>query len=521
MFWRDITLSVWRKKTTGLKTKKRLLPLVLAAALCSSPVWAEEATFTANFKDTDLKSFIETVGANLNKTIIMGPGVQGKVSIRTMTPLNERQYYQLFLNLLEAQGYAVVPMENDVLKVVKSSAAKVEPLPLVGEGSDNYAGDEMVTKVVPVRNVSVRELAPILRQMIDSAGSGNVVNYDPSNVIMLTGRASVVERLTEVIQRVDHAGNRTEEVIPLDNASASEIARVLESLTKNSGENQPATLKSQIVADERTNSVIVSGDPATRDKMRRLIRRLDSEMERSGNSQVFYLKYSKAEDLVDVLKQVSGTLTAAKEEAEGTVGSGREIVSIAASKHSNALIVTAPQDIMQSLQSVIEQRLLKNPAMRLRWDQTVLRLPVTGRVARGLNTARFSRTLSILTASSVPLLEGIQTAAAVSANRYVEQQLLLAADRVREGSSLRAALAELRLFPPMMLYMIASGEQSGELETMLEQAAVNQEREFDTQVGLALGLFEPALVVMMAGVVLFIVIAILEPMLQLNNMVGM
>ncbi|MHC9075402.1 type II secretion system F family protein [Escherichia coli] len=130
-------------------------------------------------------------------------------------------------------------------------------------------------------------------------------------------------------------------------------------------------------------------------------------------------------------------------------------------------------------------------------------------------------TISILTASSVPLLEGIQTAAAVSANRYVEQQLLLAADRVREGSSLRAALADLRLFPPMMLYMIASGEQSGELETMLEQAAVNQEREFDTQVGLALGLFEPALVVMMAGVVLFIVIAILEPMLQLNNMVGM
>ncbi len=270
-----------------------------------------------------------------------------------MTPLNERQYYQLFLNLLEAQGYAVVPMENDVLKVVKSSAAKVEPLPLVGEGSDNYAGDEMVTKVVPVRNVSVRELAPILRQMIDSAGSGNVVNYDPSNVIMLTGRASVVERLTEVIQRVDHAGNRTEEVIPLDNASASEIARVLESLTKNSGENQPATLKSQIVADERTNSVIVSGDPATRDKMRRLIRRLDSEMERSGNSSI--LSNTAKPKMVDVLKQVSGTLTAAKEEAEGTVGSGREIVSIAASKHSNALIVTAPQDIMQSLQSVIEQ----------------------------------------------------------------------------------------------------------------------------------------------------------------------
>lgn len=108
----------------------------------------------------------------------------------------------------------------------------------------------------------------------------------------------------------------------------------------------------------------------------------------------------------------------------------------------------------------------------------------------------------------------------MSANRYVEQQLLLAADRVREGSSLRAALAELRLFPPMMLYMIASGEQSGELETMLEQAAVNQNGNL-IPVWAGVRLFEPALVVMMAGVVLFIVIAILEPMLQLNNMVGM
>lgn len=250
---------------TGIHTTYWLLSLMLLVLLCSLPARANDS-FTANFKDTELKSFIETVGSNLNKTIIMGPGVQGKVSIRTITPLNERQYYQLFLNVLEAQGYAIVPMENDVLKVVKSSAAKVEPLPLVDESGAGFSGDEMVTKVVPVRNVSVRELAPILRQMVDSAGSGNVVNYDPSNVIMLTGRASVVERLTEVIQRVDRAGDRTEEVIPLDNSSASEIARVLESLSKNSGDNQPATLKSQIVADERTNSVVISGDPAVREK---------------------------------------------------------------------------------------------------------------------------------------------------------------------------------------------------------------------------------------------------------------
>lgn len=340
--------SFWRRPAALM-----LCLALVGTTLSPQAVLAEE--FSANFKDTDLKTFIETSGRNLNKTIIMGADVKGKVSIRTVTPLNERQYYQLFLNVLESQGYAVVTLDNGVLKVVKSNVAKTEPLPVLGEQGNDYQGDELITRVVPVRNVSVRELAPILRQMIDNAGSGNVVNYDPSNVIMLTGRAAVVERLTEVIQRVDRAGNKSEEVIPLEHASSSEIARVLENLTKNSKDSQPTSMKSQVVADERTNSLVISGDPAIRDKMKRLIRQLDSEMERSGNSQVFYLKYSKAEDLVEVLNQVSGSLKAAQGEGQAGARSRQDVVSIAASKTSNALIVTAPQDIMRSLESVITQ----------------------------------------------------------------------------------------------------------------------------------------------------------------------
>lgn len=169
---------------------------------------------------------------------------------------------------------------------------------------------------------------------------------------------------------------------------------------------------------------------------------------------------------------------------------------------------------------LIWAQLLKKASFKFAYHKHFLALPGIGKVAKSINTARFARTLSILTASAVPLLESMKISGEVLDNLYIKQSVKESADKVREGSSLRVSLEQTKLFPPMMLHMIASGEKSGQLEHMLGRAADNQDREFEAIVNISLKAFEPALMVVMAGIVLFIVMAILQPILQLNTLIG-
>lgn len=330
------------------------------SAIALLSFFATATEYQPNFKGTDINEFINIVGKNLNKTIIVDPQVRGRINVRSYEMLNEKQYYQFFLNVLEVYDFSVVEMKSGVLKVVRQKDAKTSNIPVVSDNA-GALGDEMVTRVVQVKNVSVRELAPLLRQFVDQSGGGSVVNYDPSNVIMMTGQAETVNRLVDIISRVDKAGDQDLEIIKLSYASSAEVVRILENIYKNQGKSeQPDFLIPKIVADERTNSVIVSGERQARERVVALVQRLDAELESQGNTRVYYLKYAKAEDLVKVLQGVSATIAAETQgaatqtQSARTSGKGRD-VSIEAHAESNSLVITAQPDVLRSLEDVIRQ----------------------------------------------------------------------------------------------------------------------------------------------------------------------
>ena len=165
------------------------------------------------------------------------------------------------------------------------------------------------------------------------------------------------------------------------------------------------------------------------------------------------------------------------------------------------------------------RRWLRQPAARRRWDRMMLELPLLGRVVRGVNAAGFARTLSILTASAVPVLDALRISGEVVSNLPMRDAVAEAAAKVREGAPIARSLAASKLFPPMLIHLISSGETSGELEAMLERAAGNQEREMDGIVNTAVNILGPVMILVMGGFVLLIVLALLLPIFQLNQLV--
>lgn len=330
------------------------LLLIVGSAFFAVSSLVAAADYSPNFKDTEIDEFINIVGKNLKRTIIVDPNVRGKITVRSYDLLSEEQYYLFFLNVLQVYGYSAIEMSSGVIKVVRSKDAKTSNIPVVGENL--LDGDEMITRVVPVYNVPVRELAPLLRQLNDTAGGGNVVGHEPSNVMLLTGRAAVVNRLVEIIERVDQAGDEEVEIVELKFASAAELVRIIDSINKSQGKTNPSDKSApRLVADDRTNSIIVSGDAKARQRLVNLIERMDSELESNGNTRVIFLNYAKSEDLVKVLQGVSASIQAEGQGSTKTRQTTSREVSIDAHQDSNALVITAEPDMMRSLEEVIRK----------------------------------------------------------------------------------------------------------------------------------------------------------------------
>ncbi|WP_133405259.1 type II secretion system secretin GspD [Parashewanella tropica] len=344
------------------KIGRKWLASLLTGLVLLSPTASWSAEYAANFKGTDIQEFINTVGKNLNKTIIIDPTIRGKINVRSYDLLNEEQYYQFFLNVLQVYGYAVVDMDHNIIKVIKDKDAKTSSI-RVADDKKPGQGDEMVTRIVALYNTQAKLLAPLLRQLNDNAGGGNVVNYDPSNVLMITGRAAVVDKLVEIVRRVDKQGDTSVQVLPLKYASASEVVRIMDTLYRqNRSSSQLNGGTPKVVADERTNSVVISGDEKSRIRAMDLIKRLDEEQASTGNTKVRYLRYAKADDLVNVLTGVAQKLTKDKKgRSKGSSSSsssssqGKGDVSVVAHEETNSLVITAEPAEMRTLDNVINQ----------------------------------------------------------------------------------------------------------------------------------------------------------------------
>ncbi|MCW1827382.1 type II secretion system secretin GspD [Enterobacter asburiae] len=331
-----------------------------ALSLYSSSLLA--ANFSASFKNTDIREFIDTVGRNLNKTILVDPSVQGTVSVRTYNVLSEDEYYQFFLSVLDLYGLSVIPMDNVMVKVVRSSVARTAGVP-VADSKNPGKGDEIITRVVRMENVPVRELAPLLRQLNDASGIGNVVHFEPSNVLLLTGKASVVNRLVDLVERVDRSGMQRREIVPLRFASAKELSDMLNNLNneEQKGQNAPQ-LATKVVADDETNSLVISSTEDARARTRSLIGQLDREQNNEGNTRVFYLKYANASKVVPVLTGIGEQL---KDKAgtpkSKTASTSSTDLNITADESTNSLVITAQPNVMNSLEKVIDKLDIRRP----------------------------------------------------------------------------------------------------------------------------------------------------------------
>lgn len=316
------------------------------ALILFTGVASGQATITPNYKDADIQQIIEAVGEITGKNFIIDPRVKAQVTMVSSTPMSADAFYEAFLSILQVYGFVAVP-SGSVIKILPDANARQLP-GWEGAAENNRRADDIVTQVVLVNNVAAAQLVPILRPLIPQYG--HLAAHPASNMLIISDRSANVDRIMSIIRRIDQSSDEEYEVIRLTHASAAETVRVVSSLQQGGAADAAGGQRTTIVADERTNSVLVSGDKADRLRLRTLIAHLDTPLEDGGDTRVRYLRYANSLDLAGKLEaQYSGGTT-----AEGGPRSATDI-SIWADEQTNALVITAPPKVMRAMMTVIDK----------------------------------------------------------------------------------------------------------------------------------------------------------------------
>jgi len=326
--------------------------LTLFVMSLSAPDVRGEETTTLNFKGADLQAVISAVAEATGKNFIVDPRVKGKVTLISNRPMGKGEIYQVFLSVLEVHGFTAIP-SGATIKIVPDADAKHNSIP-TGSYSNPGKGDEAVTRVIDIKHVNAAQLVPILRPLVPP--QGHLAAYPQSNVLIISDRASNISRIVTIIRRIDQPSSGEIEIVQLENAVATDLVRVLTSLQQQAAQKGAQTDKPLLVADERTNSILIGGDRADRLQLRAIISHLDSPSEVVGDTHVIYLRYAKAKDLVPVLTGVGDTQKKAGAKGKAPPATvSNEQFSIQADESTNALVITAAPTVFRSLQSVISQ----------------------------------------------------------------------------------------------------------------------------------------------------------------------
>ena len=337
------------------------VPSVLLVHSRQRPPWPQNGTpekITPNFKNADLAQVAESVSAVTGKNFVFDPRVHAEVTMLSSKPLDPQAFYQAFLSILQVYGFIAVPA-GDIIKILPDANAR-QFASIDLPDHINPDSDEIVTQVIDVKNVGAAQLVPILRPMMPQYA--HLAAYPSSNIIVLSDRASNVNRMVQIIRRIDKVGDQDVEVVSLENASSNETARLVNALYQQAaaaegGGGTPV----KVVADDRSNSVVISGDQSQRLRLRALIAHLDTPLKRTGNTRVRYLRFANAEKIAPKLKeQITGIAQATASGGGGGTtqatpqSQAEKNALVWADPETNALIITAPPDLMSATNVLIE-----------------------------------------------------------------------------------------------------------------------------------------------------------------------